>query len=414
MSAPDGEAAGRTTEAPRFARRRSRTPGSGGGLRWLGEPRSAVLIILASVLVVGGGRKIRQALRARRALLRLESSEVSVEDIEGSTAHGRAGLMELFRLLSEAGTTDLRAAAGHALAVLWSRDELIPEEEKAVVRRGFVVDWKARRRYPRALRGPIPFAVEFGVPFLRHHGPGVSPTNLEWSFRVSGARRAGLEVFSAWRSGPGRAEFTIVPADFEGGGPHRLVFQSRVRTVGLTDAWELELPHVPFAFELDPRLDVASLLALPDDGVGALISRSVRLVSPEGEGTPDRVPTLTSLTETFAVLDPPVLEVAAVLPCDLAHAVEVEIAGVPGWHPAGGLVVPGAGTPVRAGTGSSHRFPLGLTRGLQADAIDRPGRRAFRVRLVADPDRGWADPDVRSIWPGTVETDRVEVEVVRR
>jgi hypothetical protein len=34
--------------------------------------------------------------------------------------------------------------------------------------------------------------------------------------------------------------------------------------------------------------------------------------------------------------------------------------------------------------------------------------------LTADPDRGWADPDVRSIWPGTIATDWIDVAIVRR
>ena len=56
-----------------------------------------------------------------------------------------------------------------------------------------------------------------------------------------------------------------MPADFETEGPHRLVLQTRVRTVGLTTPWELELPHVPFTFEFDPRLEVDALFALPDE-----------------------------------------------------------------------------------------------------------------------------------------------------
>ena len=68
----------------------------------------------------------------------------------------------------------------------------------------------------------------------------------------------------------------MIPADFETDGPHRLVLQARVRTVGLTDSWELELPHIPFSFEFDPRLAVDALFALPDDarGLGVLAGPS--------------------------------------------------------------------------------------------------------------------------------------------
>jgi hypothetical protein len=38
----------------------------------------------------------------------------------------------------------------------------------------------------------------------------------------------------------------------------------------------------------------------------------------------------------------------------------------------------------------------------------------MRVILTADPELGWTDPEVRSLWPGTIETRWVEVEIVRR
>jgi hypothetical protein len=36
-----------------------------------------------------------------------------------------------------------------------------------------------------------------------------------------------------------------------------------------------------------------------------------------------------------------------------------------------------------------------------------------RALLTADADKGWADPDIRSIWPEPIVTDWIEVEVVR-
>jgi hypothetical protein len=60
------------------------------------------------------------------------------------------------------------------------------------------------------------------------------------------------------------------------------------------------------------------------------------------------------------------------------------------------------------------RFPLGSVEPLPEGAIERPGTRRLRARLVADADRGWADPDVRSVWPGVIETGWVEAEVIRR
>ena len=113
---------------------------------------------------------------------------------------------------------------------------------------------RRRKRYPRALRAEIPIGVSFEVPFLDEEPGRVRPRNLEWSHRVLGTRRATLEEFSPWVSGRGQARFSIVPGDFEANGPHRLVLQARVRTTGLTDSWEIELPHVPFNLEFDPFL----------------------------------------------------------------------------------------------------------------------------------------------------------------
>src|SRR5262249_41542251 len=150
------------------------------------------------------------------------------------------------------------------LSRLWRLDQLVAEEEQAIVRRGFTVNWSARRRYPRALRAAIPISVSFDVPFLDDSDRRVQPTNLEWSHRVLGTRRATLEEFSTWVAGRGRADFTIVPGDYETNGPHRLILQARVRTTGLTDSWELELPHVPFTLDFDPFLTLEAITTLPD------------------------------------------------------------------------------------------------------------------------------------------------------
>jgi hypothetical protein len=394
-------------ESPRRRRLIRRAPL--GWERWVREPKSTVLLILAAVILLGGGRKLLQAWRARGAVGRLEDPDVSTEAIAAAAGHGRAALMELFRLLNSAETEALQDAAGHALSVLWARDELIAEEEKALVRRGYQVQWKARRRYPRALRAAIPIGVSFGVPFLRDSGEGVHPTNLEWSYRISGAGRASLEVFSPWVAGLGDAGFTLIPTDFESNGPHKLAFQARVRTVGLTESWEIELPHMPFSFELDPLLAVDALLALPDDTRAGAFARSVRLVA-DGEGGLKDEPSYLPLNEGMALRPRPAIEVTTPLPIDLAHSVEIELAGVSGWFAAGAVVMTGQGD---EGAPSTRRCTLGPIALIPAGAVDRPGVRAMRARLIADPDRGWSDPDIRSIWPGTIETDWVDVEVVR-
>lgn len=379
-------------------------------IRWLGEPRSFVFLILASVFIVGGGRRLLQGLRARNAVLKLEGDDVDEAAIAEAARHGRSGLIDLFRILGTHESASLRDAAGRALAGLWAQDNLVAEEEKALVRRGFVATWRARRRYPRALTANIPIAVSYGVPFLVE-GEGVGPSSLEWSHRILGAQRAGLESFSEWKAGPGAAEFEIVPGDFDTNGPHKLVLHARVRTVGLTEPWELELPQIPFSFEFDPRLEPGSLYTLPDATRAESIARALRLEPSKPE--PSGASRYLDLNHDLVVQDPPQLVADPSLASDLAHLLEVELEGIPGRFVAGTVVFNAQG----GATASSSRpkaYDLGPFASIPADLIVQPGTRKIRAILTPDPNLGWADPDVRSLWPGTIETDWTSIRIVRR
>ncbi len=381
--------------------------GQTGRWDWVADPRSAVLLTLGSILVIGGGRKWLKTLNGRRAVSRLSEPNVTAEEIARAGSYGREGLLDFFRLLGTDVDALRREAAGRTVAALWKRDDLIAEEEKALVRRGYVVDWKARRRYPRALTVAVPIRVDFGVPFLRDEKGEVGPKNLWWSYRITGAERASLEDYSPWRQGQGHAVFEINPTDFATNGPHRLVFQARVRTEGLTDPWEIELPHVPFNFELDPLLAVDALHTLPDESRAVHFAEGIRL-----GGVPDNVePVYMDLTETLVLRDPPWFLIRTPLPCDLAHTVRIEFADVPGQFPAGKIVMSGQTAGVVPGLYST---PLLLEGNLPPGSIERPGEVRLRAILSADPQRGWADPDVRSIWPGTIVTDWMTARVVRR
>jgi hypothetical protein len=373
-------------------------------LHWIGDSRNGVFLVLILAFVVGGGRKWMQAMAARRAVDGLQGDRPDVAAIEESAKHGRSGVVDLFRLLDSSPERAVRDAAGRALAALWKADELIPEEEQAVVTRGFVATWKARRRYPRALERPIPIVVEFGVPFLSGEGSGIGRESLEWSYRVLGTDRVSLETYSEWAPGPGLASFSLDPRDFPTNGPHRLLIQARVRTSGLTTFWERELPQVPFTFEFDPQLALNALLTLPDEARAAAIASAVTLAPvPSAATEPSYLP----LNSEFALRDPPSLAIAGPLPCDLAHAVFLEIEGWPQIVGAGGAVFVGS----RA---EGAALPLALAENLPSEAIDRPGDRKIRAILTVDPHRAWADPDIRSVWPGSIETEWTSVRVVRR
>ncbi len=396
-------------------RARSRRKALAEGRNWLSEPRTTVLIVLGGVVLLGGGRRLLQAWKARKAVARLSEPDITPGEIESVAQFGRSGLPELFRIFGEPQFTSSRDAAGRAISVLWAHDQLIAEEEQALVRRGYTVEWIARRRYPRALLGEIPIRAAYGLPFLPADGPGVKPADLEWSHRITGARRAGLEEYSPWKPGTGHVDFTIVPADFETNGPHRLALQTRVRTRGLTDTWQIDLPHIPFNFEFDPRLDIQSLLALPDDHRAERIAFSVRLESQQPSAA-DRSSFL-ALNQQMMIRNPPQVVIATPLPCDLAHQVFLEFDQAPGRFPAGLILLSGQGDgriESSADPAGSRRLPIGPVEPIPGAVIDQPGSRRLRVWLEPDPDRGWTDPEIRSIWPGTIETGRVEVEIVRR
>ena len=377
--------------------------GGANGLGWLADPRSLVLLVLGSVILIGGGRRVLKGIRSRRAIDLLRDPRVTPEQALEAADHGREGIIELFRLLGEGREPAVREAAGRALAILWKADELVAEEEQAVARRGFEVRWNARRRYPRAIATPIPIEVSYGVPFLEPGGRGVAPNDLEWSHRIAGSGRASLETSSPWATGDGLARFPIVPGDFESNGPHRLVLQVRVRTAGaLTSRWEIELPHIPFTFEFDPRLELDALASSPDDAKGERIADAVRLADPEGV---DDEPTLLELPGGFVLIRPPVIAVARPLPSDLAHRVLIEFEGVDGRFPAGTVVAPAEGPAVA--------IPIGPIEGLPTEAIDRPGEFRLRAILESDASLGWANPDVRSLWPGSIATAWHPVRVIR-
>ncbi len=400
--APPGSA---RAPQPRLGTRRS----------WLRQPKSAVWMVLAAIVLIGGGRRLLWSWRARKAVARLSEPDVTAEELEAVADFGRAGAWELLRIFSTTESETTRTAAGLALARLWRADQLVAEEEKAVVRRGFAVTWSARRRYPRALHAEIPLVADYGVPFLSDDPVRVRSEDLEWSHRIVGARRAALEEFTPWTPGRGDVAFAIVPDDFPENGPHRLVLQSRVRTIGLSGSWELELPHVPFQFDFDPILRLDAILTLSDAVRDEAMARSVRLESSAASG--EEPARLVPLGGEWVLRNPPRLAVDTPLPCDLAHAATLEFEGAPGRYPAGSLIVSGQGLSARSGPGlasSTRRFDVHPLAPLPTGVIDRPGARRVRVHLAAEAQLGWADPDIRSVWPGTIATNWVEAEIIRR
>jgi hypothetical protein len=157
------------------------------------------------------------------------------------------------------------------------------------------------------------------------------------------------------------------------------------------------------------------LLALPDDVRGELMARAIRLETPAPtEGQPVR---FLAVSGEMAIRNPPRVVVSTPLPCDLAHHLFLEIDGISGRFRAGRIILSGQGTSRSQDAGQSlepARFDFGPIEPVPGEALDRPGMRRLRVILEADPDLGWTDPEVRSIWPGTIGTSWVDGEILRR
>jgi hypothetical protein len=368
---------------------------------YLIDPRTGVLAVLGGTALIGGGLRYWRYRQGTLAVGRLDDPGVTPEEIIEVARYGRMGLRPLFELLTdESRPRAVRDAAGRALSILWAGDEMVAEEEQGLVRRGFDASWRARRRYPRALNCEIPIEVRFGVPFLDPDGPGVKPSDLEWSSKVAGTQRGAFEVPGEFAPGPGVVRFAINPADFPGRGPHRLVLQAAVRSRARGASWQIEPPHVPFSFELDEMLAPEALLASPDEGRAADLARRFRLVvSPEEAVVP--------LGDRWSLLGSPAVAVEPPLPCDLAGRIVLEFEGAPGIHPAGTLIL-------AADKATSAPRPLAIRPNLPDDLFERPGPVRARAHLQPDPHLGWADPDIRSAWPEPLITDWTEIRVVRR
>src|SRR5271165_7610752 len=73
-------------------RSRSRRNALAESRNWLGEPRTTVLVVLGGVVLLGGGRKLLLAWKARKAVARLSEQDITPRQVKSVTQFGRSGL----------------------------------------------------------------------------------------------------------------------------------------------------------------------------------------------------------------------------------------------------------------------------------------------------------------------------------
>ena len=305
-----------------------------------------------------------------RPSARLRRTRRHPEQIEAVAEFGRAGAWELLRIFS---TTESEPCAGRRAgpgASLARR----PARRRGGTGAGpsrLFGDLEAPVGATRARSMPAsPSSSRYEVPFLPDDPARCRPDDLEWSHRIVGARRAPWKSSRRGRPGRGDVGFSIIPDDFPTNGPHRLVLQTRVRTAGLSDSWEIELPHVPFKFEFDPVLRLDAILTLSD----AVRDETIDARDPARAALAAMMPAgrFAAARRRMGLRNPPRLAVTTPLPSDLAHAVSIEFDGHARPIP-GGLAHPQRPGPAPGGSSraaEARRFDLGPIRAVP-DGVDR-------------------------------------------
>ncbi|MBI1323889.1 hypothetical protein GC170_12000 [bacterium] len=383
------------------------------------DPRRWLFLAVVGFLAIGGGRKWLHGRKGRALADKMADGNASVEEIRQSHRFGRIVVHDLFRVLTEDATPDRRRAALEALVRLWKADELIPEEEKAIVTRSFMTNWQIRRKYPRGLSSPLTIRVDYGLPetgdqdldaWIRQH--------LEWSHRLTGTRRASDDQWRKLESPKPGSLFEIIPADFPEDGPHRLILHPRMHVRGLTDNWQLDLPAQTTSFEWDDHLQTGALKGMPDSTRASQWREMLRVRSANAS---ESDPVHTEIDDRFALSFPPEPMISflrpgmphAALPCDLAHQVFLEFESVDGRWCLGEWIL-ASNSELCEGDAAFFRMPQKFRSAEDAPRLERAGTYRGRFVLEPRPELGWSDPAIRSVWPESITTGWFDVEVVRK
>jgi hypothetical protein len=178
----------------------------------------------------------------------------------------------------------------------------------------------------------------------------------------------------------------------------------------LTDNWELDLPAQSTSFDWDDHLQPTALVTLPDSQRAELWASAIVFMGHSGD---DASPVFVQLDHQFALRNPSLPALKLPIPCDLAHRLMLELENVDGrWSV--GEWVESAQSIIGSEGISPKTWPERALRVSGGDAgLTRGGQYRMRIVLEPNPERGWSDPMIRSVWPDSIVSDWVAVDVVR-
>lgn len=382
----------------------------------MADPRRWMFISVVAFLMFGGGRKWLKSIHGRRLADKIAHGTANPDEILGSYRYGRVVVQDLFEALTGGASDEIRHSAFEALVRLWQADELIAEEEKAIVTRSFQIKWNHRRKYPVSLNGTFDISATYGLFELKDSElQRWLSDHSRWSYRIQGTRRAVDEQWKQNLCDPPFALTEINSRDFPENTVHRIALFVRFRTFNQTSNWEIELPSQPTSFEWDLNLELNALLAPIveselDVFTNAMNWQPASLPGPGQEG-----PRLVQISPGFAIHNPPETVISSPLPRDLSHAVFIELQGVTGLIPAGEWLIAcrkSSENLFQSYRSGSH-WDVSPDSYIDDQLIGHAGR--FQMRLVLKPiaHRGWANPEIRSVFNSKISFPWVEIEIVR-
>lgn len=378
----------------------------------IGDPRRWVFIAVVAFLLLGGARKWLAASRGRKMADRIADGHASLDEIRQAARHGRTVLPDLLATLADGKSEDLKSAALQSLVELWRADELIAEEEKAIITRAFQIIWKQRRKYPRDYDGKFQIHALMCLPKIHDEScRNWLSQHLRWETRVTGTRKATDDQWRVIPHSEMQLQIHIESRDFPEDCVHRVMFFTRVSTNELTSNWTLDLPGQATTFEWDQHLKSGALKADFDEKEATIMQEALAW---ERNAEPDTMqPQLVAISSGFAIHRPPLAILTVPLPRDIAHEAVLEIEEVSSNIKLKSYVIASRGS-VTTPHKQRKVIPLEIAGLIDDSAISRAGKYRARINLQPKSEMGWADPEIRSVWPGPLASPWVEIEIVRR